>query len=258
MDWMQIVTWATFALVPLFIALDFFYSARRFRTQHLCKLRAGIITVVAFALSFAVPAVWARLLGEYTLLDLSALGTWGGALVGILVYELGHYWYHRAVHRNDRLWRLFHQMHHSAESLDAWGAYYLAPTDVVGFVTIQTLIFGPLLGLPLPAIVIAAFFLTFNAVFQHANIRTPVWLGYVIQRPESHGIHHQRGVHAFNYSDLPLWDMVFRTFRNPERFEGEVGFWNGASVRVWDMLLARDVSTPEIPVEMTSGEVKTA
>jgi sterol desaturase/sphingolipid hydroxylase (fatty acid hydroxylase superfamily) len=35
-----------------------------------------------------------------------------------------------------------------------------------------------------------------------------VWLGSVFQRPESHCVHHQEGVHSFNYSDLPLWDML--------------------------------------------------
>ena len=38
-----------------------------------------------------------------------------------------------------------------------------------------------------------------------ANVRTPQWLGYLVQRPESHSVHHQRGVHAYNYSDLPLF-----------------------------------------------------
>jgi sterol desaturase/sphingolipid hydroxylase (fatty acid hydroxylase superfamily) len=54
-------------------------------------------------------------------------------------------------------------------------------------------------------------------VFQHANGDTPHGLGYLIQRPQSHAIHHQRGVHAFNYADLSLWDMVFGTFRNALR-----------------------------------------
>jgi sterol desaturase/sphingolipid hydroxylase (fatty acid hydroxylase superfamily) len=133
-------------------------------------------------------------------------------------------------------------MHHSAESLDVWGAYYLAPADVIGFVTVQTIVFGPLLGLSTGAVVIGNLFLTFNAVFQHANIRTPHWIGYFIQRPESHGVHHERGVHAYNYADLPLVDMLFGTFRNPRTFEGEVGFYNGASARIGDMLLTRDVS----------------
>ena len=94
---------------------------------------------------------------------------------------------------------------------------------------------------------VASAFLAFNAVFQHANIRTPRWLGYVIQRPESHGVHHERGVHRYNYSDLPLWDVVFGTFRNPERWEGQTGFYVGASSRVGAMLVGRDVSEPEAP-----------
>jgi sterol desaturase/sphingolipid hydroxylase (fatty acid hydroxylase superfamily) len=242
MTWIEIATWSTLALLPLFLLIDLMYRARRYDTPRFWRLRALAVTVVAFALSFAVPMVWARLFGAWTLFDLSPLGTGFGALAGILIYELGHYWYHRTMHRNDSLWRIFHQMHHSPESLDVWGAYYLAPTDVIGFVTLQTLVFGPLLGLPVGAVVLGSLFLTFCAIFQHANLHTPRWLGYVIQRPESHGIHHQRGVHAFNYSDLPLWDIVFGTFRNPHEFEGEVGFWKGASGKVGEMLLARDVS----------------
>ena len=38
--------------------------------------------------------------------------------------------------------------------------------------------------------------------------------------------------------------MVFGTFRNPAVFEGEVGFYDGASTRLKDMLLGRDVSVP--------------
>lgn len=256
MTWIDIVFWATLALLPLFLVLDAVYRARKYDTPRFWRLRALAVALVAIALSFVVPMVWARLLGSFTLLDLSPLGTAGAAVVGVLVYELGHYWYHRAMHRNDGLWLTFHQMHHSPESLDAWGAYYLAPTDVVAFVSIQTLVFGPILGLPLGAAMIASAFLTFNAIFQHANIRTPRWLGYIIQRPESHGIHHERGVHAYNYSDLPLWDMVFGTFRNPETFEGKLGFWDGASSRIGDMLLARDVSKE--PVREPAAQLEAA
>lgn len=89
--------------------------------------------------------------------------------------------------------------------------------------------------------------MTFLGIFQHANLRTPRWLGYFIQRPESHAIHHQRGVHAFNYADLPLWDMVFGTFHNPEVGRQQKplqGFYDGASARIGSMLMFRDVSTP--------------
>jgi sterol desaturase/sphingolipid hydroxylase (fatty acid hydroxylase superfamily) len=82
-------------------------------------------------------------------------------------------------------------------------------------------------------------------MFQHMNKRTPRWVGYFIQRPESHCIHHARGVHAFNYSDVPMWDMLFGTFRNPRSVEGvEAGFYDGASRRVGEMLRGRDVTRP--------------
>jgi len=82
----------------------------------------------------------------------------------------------------------------------------------------------------------------FNGVFQHGNIKTPTWLGYIIQRPEQHGIHHQRGVHGYNYANLPLWDILFGTFRNPEAWEGLAGFYSGSSKPTVRMLLGRDVS----------------
>ena len=85
-------------------------------------------------------------------------------------------------------------------------------------------------------------FLVFNAAFQHANIRTPRWLGYVIQRPESHSVHHGRGYHRNNYSDLPLWDIVFGTFENPADPVAACGFWDGASNRLGDLLLGRNVT----------------
>jgi hypothetical protein len=71
----------------------------------------------------------------------------------------------------------------------------------------------------------------------------PRWLGYLIQRPESHSIHHQRGVHVYNYGDIALWDLLFGTLQNPVSFDGEAGYWDGASRRVGAMLIGRDVTT---------------
>lgn len=230
------------ATIPLFLLLDLLYRARHFATTRWWRVRAFFVTAVTFAFSIVVATFWGGVVGDRTLLDLSGWGMLGGAFAGILVYELAHYAYHRAAHRFDWLWRSAHQMHHSAESLDAFGAYYLHPLDTVAFTTLSSLVFFPLLGVSAEAGAVGAVFLTFNAMFQHANIRTPRWLGYIIQRPESHGVHHARGVHRYNYSDLPLWDLVFGTFRNPETFEGECGLTPGASARIAAMLMGVDVS----------------
>lgn len=240
---MEVVPWLTLACIPAFLLLDLAYGARRVRTPRYWRVRAFAVTLFIFGLSVVIPMFWSRILGERSLFDLSGLGTWGGAAAGILVYELLHYWYHRAVHRSDFLFRWVHQMHHSVEGIEAFGAYYLSPLDALGFGSIGSLVFFPLLGVSPAAGVVATLFLTFCAMFQHANVRTPQWLGYLIQRPESHGVHHQRGVHRYNYCDLPLLDMLFGTFRNPATFDAECGYYDGASSRIGEMLIGRDVTT---------------
>jgi sterol desaturase/sphingolipid hydroxylase (fatty acid hydroxylase superfamily) len=235
----------TIALIPGCIALDWIIRGRRHDSTRFWRLRALLVTGAAFYIAGYSALFWGTLLGDFHLLDGGGLGTWGGAIVGVLVYELAHYAYHRAAHEWQWLWRAGHQMHHSAESLDAFGAYYMHPVDVFLFTTLSSLVFYPLLGLSVEAGVVGALFLTFNAMFQHMSVRTPHWLGYIIQRPESHSVHHARGVHRYNYSDLPVWDMVFGTFRNPRSFQEEHGFYPGASERIPEMVLFQDVTAPD-------------
>ena len=195
-------------------------------------------------LSSYLPLLWADALAPLQLLDLSAWPTMAAAAAGVLVYEFGAYGYHRAMHRFAPLFRLLHQMHHSAERLDAAGAFWFSPLDMAGW-TLVTSVTLTVAGLPPAAATPAILFISFLGIFQHANIRTPHWLGYLVQRPESHSLHHERGVHRDNYADLPLIDMLFGTFRNPPAFARETGYWHGASARVADMLLLRDVSSPQ-------------
>jgi sterol desaturase/sphingolipid hydroxylase (fatty acid hydroxylase superfamily) len=240
-----IATWIPI-LIPAFLLLDLVVQRRRYTKPRFWRLRGLAVTVAIFFFTGYVAASWSRLLGDFHLFDLSGLGTFAGAAVGVAVYELAHYAYHRGVHRHDFLWRRFgHQLHHSAESLDAFGAYYLHPIDAAMFTTWSSLVFVPLLGLSLEATVVGALFLTFNAMFQHANIATPRWLGFLIQRPEMHHLHHARGVHRHNYADLPIIDLLFGTYRNPRTIDDlSCGFYDGASSRVTAMLLGRDVSQP--------------
>jgi sterol desaturase/sphingolipid hydroxylase (fatty acid hydroxylase superfamily) len=235
----------TIGLIPTLIVIDWAIRRQNHDSTRFWRVRATLVTIGIFYLAGYVATFWATLLGDFHLLDGSGLGTWAGAAAGILVYEFGHYWYHRAAHAWDWLWRAGHQMHHSAESLDAFGAYYLHPVDAAMFTTIASLVFFPLLGLTPEAGLIGAFFLTFNAMFQHMSFRTPRWLGYIVQRPESHSVHHGKNIHRYNYADLPLWDIVFGTFRNPPTFQKEHGFYAGGSERLAEMLIFRDVTSPK-------------
>lgn len=245
----------TLLCLPLFLLLDLVWPRRTsYRAPRWWRTRALLVTACNFALALAIGSCWGRIAGGGSLLPGAALGTAGGAALAVLVYELVHYAYHRLAHSWEPLWRAAHQMHHSAESLDAFGAYYLHPLDNLFFTSWSSLVFFPLLGISPAAGAWAAAFLTFSALFQHANVRTPRWLGYFIQRPESHHLHHQRGRHRSNYSDLPLWDMVFGTFENPAEVEGEAGFWHGASSQLGGLLLGRDLSQPPGETSEASSE----
>ncbi len=235
----------TLALIPGFLLLDFIVQKRRYNKTRHWRLRGALVTAAIFFFTGEVALLWGNLFGDYHLFDLRGLGIFSGAIIGVLVYEFLHYAYHRAAHSWNWLWRAGHQMHHSAESLDAFGAYYLHPFDAAMFTSISSLVFFPLLGLSIESAVVGTLFLTFNAMFQHANITTPHWLGYIIQRPESHNIHHGAQIHQYNYADLPFIDMLFGTYINPQTLNNiECGFYKGASARIIDMLIGKEVSRP--------------
>ncbi|MDO9321298.1 MAG: sterol desaturase family protein, partial [Pseudomonas sp.] len=107
-------------------------------------------------------------------------------------------------------------------------------------VTSSTWVSTLLLGMSPLAAALVGLFVALTSLFQHSYINTPRWLGYFVQRPESHCLHHEYQVHGRNYSDLPLWDMVFGTFANPPRFTGKVGFQLTNAASVLDLLLMRD------------------
>jgi sterol desaturase/sphingolipid hydroxylase (fatty acid hydroxylase superfamily) len=209
------------------------------------RVRGLSAFVFFFFLSSYLPLFIDPYLQPYCLFDLSHWGTLGGGLFAIVLYEFGVFVWHYCLHRFDFLWKTFHQMHHSAERLDTYGAFYFSPLDMIGWTVLGSICFTLIAGLSPQAITVMLLVTNFLSIFQHANIKTPQWLGYIIQRPESHSYHHARGIHRYNYSDLPLFDILFGTFRNPREFDHETGFYPGASARVWDMLRGKDVSAPE-------------
>jgi hypothetical protein len=77
--------------------------------------------------------------------------------------------------------------------------------------------------------------------FYHANIKTPKWLRYFIQTPELHSIHHQYDVHKYNFSDIPLWDRIFGTYKDTTEFVDRCGFPKGAEEKLGEMLVFKDV-----------------
>jgi sterol desaturase/sphingolipid hydroxylase (fatty acid hydroxylase superfamily) len=238
------VTWAFFGVFGAIWTLEAAFPARALPRITGHRRRGVVALVVFFLVSSYLPYWVAPWVAPLCLADLTGLGTWGGALVATLVYQLIGYAYHRSLHASDWLFRVVHQGHHSSERLDAPSAFWFSPLDMIGWTSVSILAVS-LIGVTPGAVVVFALFAAFLGTFQHANLKTPRWLGYLIQRPESHSHHHARGVHRDNYADLPVFDLLFGSFVNPPGFAEQTGFYDGASSRVADLLLGRDVTQPD-------------
>ena len=222
-----------------FAVLELLLVGRKFPAVTHWRLQGLAFTLLYFAVATYAPLFWDGWLGEHRFFAADTLPLWAQIAGGFLLLELGIYAWHRTMHNVDFLWRWFHQMHHSPERVDIWGALYFHPFDSVGWAFLSSLALVLGFGVSAEAAIVINVVATFYGLFQHLNVRTPHWLGYIIQRPESHSGHHERGIHARNYSDLPLWDMIFGTFHNPKTFDGEVGFHEGGSKKVVPLLLGR-------------------
>jgi len=198
-----------------------------------------LIGMLSTVIPLLLPLPW---LQAHRWMDGTRLGIAGGTVVGYIVLSGIAYAYHRLCHHWTPLWRLSHQIHHSPQRVDMSGATLFHPIEITVQVLMQLFVAVIVLGLDPVAAALVGYVAAFYGLFQHCNIHTPQWLGYLIQRPEAHCEHHRLGVHATNYGDLPVWDLLFGTFRNPRHFDGRCGFEAPADRRVVAMLAARDVN----------------
>ena len=222
-----------------FIILDSLFPARSFETPRLWKPNGVVSAIIYIALATYSPYLWVSWLTGPVLLDAAVLPLWAQCLLGYAAIQFVAYWWHRAMHKSDTLWRVFHQMHHSVERMDAWGSLYHHPLDVVGFTFMGSFALTMLVGISADAAAIVGVFGAGVVFFTHCNIKTQRWIGWFIERPEGHGVRHERGQHANNYAELVIWDQIFGTWRNPKDWNGEAGFYDGASNKIWSLLTGR-------------------
>lgn len=137
-------------------------------------------------------------------------------IIFYLIYSLVNYWAHRAKHAMPTAWKYLHKMHHSTSHMDSRVAFYRHPLEMVVNTVILFALGKIILDVSVNAVAMALVIEGILETFHHANIKLPRWirpLGYIIQIPEQHIIHHQKGLHKYNYSPLALWDLIFGTLR---------------------------------------------
>lgn len=202
---------------------------------------------------FQVGAVWLAgvawngWMATHRLWSADRLGTIGGTLLGYFVITFIYYWWHRWRHESTFLWRWIHQVHHSPQRIEVITSFYKHPLEILVNSVLSSAILYLVVGLSPESASLAVLLTGLAELVYHWNVRTPHWIGYIFQRPESHCVHHQEGLHSFNYADLPLWDMLFGTFRNPKEWRSRCGF-GPLEHRLPEMLVGVDVNVqPSTP-----------
>lgn len=207
-------------------------------------MRVVLINLVQLCLVILGGVTWDQWLQRWSLFDLSYLPDFLGAALAYLTITFVFYWWHRWRHDYQILWLLNHQFHHSPQRIETITSFYKHPLEIL----FNSIIIGAItytgFGLNLAGGAWVMVITGAAEFFYHMNIATPRWVGYIIQRPESHRVHHQMGKHYNNFSDLPIWDMLFGTFVNPVATTTPCGFKEPREQQCRDILLFKNVNGP--------------
>lgn len=179
-------------------------------------------TLATRALNFAVPllAVGAAIdAGRqgFGILNTVSLSPWIEVLVAVAIFDFAIWLQHLVTHKVPLLWRL-HRVHHSDRDLDVTTAIRFHPLEIALSMGIKIgLVY--VIGPSAIAIILFEVLLNGSAMFNHANIRLPLWLDRIVRlifvTPDMHRVHHSvhRHEHDSNYGfALSIWDRIFGTY----------------------------------------------
>lgn len=231
----------TFGLFVLIFTREVIAPASGATCDKRWQILAGSINAASLSAIVLAGFLFDRTLSQVSLLDLKGqIDPFSGGALAFLASSFVAYWWHRLIHASDTLWRFVHQLHHAPRRIEALTAFYVHPVDALLAALLNAGIAYGLLGVSGLSLAISLILVSVFDLVAHADQRTPQWLGYIIQRPEMHRVHHQHGHHKQNYG-LPLWDILFGTFANPQTGPERCGFDDKRAARIKDMLLFRDV-----------------
>jgi len=151
------------------------------------------------------------------------LSGWQGLIIDLLILDFWIYWWHRANHEVQFLWR-FHEVHHLDEFLDASSAFRFHFGEVMMSAVVRAVVIW-LLDIPLTSVILFETMVLGMALFHHSNVALPGWLerplSKVIVTPSIHWVHHHaiRADTDSNYANtLALWDILFGSRSKTKRW----------------------------------------
>ncbi len=210
-------------LVILYTMEQFFNRPFRFdkRPQHLLNnIFFQVVFFVAnylFALFQVFCISW---LNEHHigLLYAVQLPFWIKLIIGVALFDMTSYWFHRLAHKTPVLWRL-HRVHHSDTTMDASTFFRGHPLEVLIFGN-ASIIAVAVFGMDMLSFGLYLFIFIPFAFLEHTNLLFPKWLdktvGLIFVTPNFHKVHHEQDQYYTdsNFSDIfIIWDRLFGTFK---------------------------------------------
>ncbi len=205
------------------------------------RIFAGAINALNIVVVLAAGVIFSTWIGKYSLLTLPEQSN--SLLNSILIFLTASfiaYWWHRFTHKSDIAWRIFHQLHHSPTRIESLTAFYTHPFDSLAASLLNAFVAYIIFGATALEAGLVLLYVTIFSLVAHTDSKTPYILGYFLQRPEMHRVHHEHNVHQNNYG-LPVIDMIFGTWKNPKDGKIKCGFDSDKEYRIRDMLMMRDV-----------------
>jgi lathosterol oxidase len=134
-----------------------------------------------------------------------------------LIFDLIGYGYHRSLHRFDFLFA-FHSIHHDTPRIHVLKANRLhLGEEVLNFLLVVPAMI--VVGCPASMMIWLGMFEAFENNLAHSNVeqRFPRWFHYLMRTADVHHIHHsdEARLQLSNFGGLPIWDIVFGTYRHP-------------------------------------------
>ena len=229
------------AATVLFFVLERVLPGRALPETPGWYARAAFLNLCQLGVVLLAGVAWNRWFQAWSVFHLSrSMPSFLQGFVGWFIGTFVFYWWHRARHDVNFLWRVFHQVHHSPARIEMLTAFYKHPIEIAADSIVASALMFAVLGASPTAGAWFNVFAVLGEYFYHSNLRTPRWVGYILQRPEHHSIHHQLDVHGFNYGDLTWWDRLFGTFRETDGFAPQCGFPDAHERNLGSMLVFRD------------------
>ena len=139
-------------------------------------------------------------------------------LIGIILFDLWMYFWHRLNHEVYFLWR-FHRMHHTDPQMDSTTAVRFHPVEIIFSYSLNLIVLG-LLGFDFTFLAIYNTIMVPVILFHHSNIAFSEKMDHLLNSflvmPRMHRVHHSEimGDSNSNYGTIfSFWDRLFKSFR---------------------------------------------